>query len=278
MPAWAVPRAPTAGNRVACNRAAQRPRCAATAGSRPRSRCYTATTLARRQQSAAQPGAGRARARRTTRRKPRRSPQKKRGAGGERREEILAAAKALLLAEGYDGFSMRKVAAAVGISSTALYLYFKEKDELLDEICQRVFTSMAPELGALLADDASPIERLRKGLILYVHFGLAHPDEYRVVFLTRREGDAWDHRAPLQYVDRWGYPRINTFMFLVEGLRQCIAAGQVRDDDVWVMAESVLAAQHGLLALLILAPGQKWTDAATIVPAHVDMIVRGLAP
>jgi AcrR family transcriptional regulator len=206
------------------------------------------------------------------------SVRKRRGEGADRKNEIVAAATLLLVSEGYEGVSMRKVAAAVGISSTALYLYFKEKDELLDTVCHQVFSQIAPALDALLARDDAPIDLLREGLRAYLRFGLANPDQYRVVFLTRRPRDAWDHRAPLSHIDRWGQPRINTFMYLVEGLRRCQEAGQVRQGDLFAMAETVLAAQHGLLALLILSPQQKWSDPEVLIEENVGLILRGLAP
>jgi AcrR family transcriptional regulator len=210
-------------------------------------------------------------------RKPAASPQKPRGEGGVRREEILAAAKAILIEDGYEGVSIRKVAARIGISSTAIYLYFKEKDELLDSVCHDVFAELVPQMDALLAAEQPPLDRMRRGLALYLRFALAHPDEYRVVFLTRRPNTGWDHRAPLHYVDRWGHARVNLFMYLAAGLRMCMEAGAIRAGDPMTMAETVFAAQHGLLALLILAPEQKWSPADELIDDTVELILRGLA-
>lgn len=47
-----------------------------------------------------------------------------------RREEILAAASTLFLADGYEGASMPKIAAAAGVTPNTLYWYFADKDEL----------------------------------------------------------------------------------------------------------------------------------------------------
>jgi AcrR family transcriptional regulator len=206
------------------------------------------------------------------------APRKRRGEGGVRREEIIAAAKAILLAEGYEGLSIRKVAAKIGISSTAIYLYFREKDELLDTICHEVFAALTPAMDALLQSPDPPLDRLRRGLAGYLHFCLSHPDEYRVVFLTRRPNPGWDHLSPLRYVDRWGHPRTNTFMYLVEGLRQAMETGVIRSGDPITMAETVFAMQHGLLALLILAPEQHWQPHEVLVRENVEMIIRGLLP
>lgn len=55
---------------------------------------------------------------------------KARGEGHERRAEILAAAQRLFVEYGYEGATIRKIADAVGLSSTALYLHFRKKDEI----------------------------------------------------------------------------------------------------------------------------------------------------
>jgi len=48
----------------------------------------------------------------------------------ETREIILDAARELFLAEGYEGVSMRKVAEKIEYSPTAIYIHFKDKDDL----------------------------------------------------------------------------------------------------------------------------------------------------
>ena len=67
--------------------------------------------------------------------KPQRSARKAKGHGHLRRAEILEAAERIFLAEGYQGATIRKIADEVGVSSTALYMHFRDKDQILLEIC-----------------------------------------------------------------------------------------------------------------------------------------------
>ena len=66
--------------------------------------------------------------------KPHKSARKPKGDGHLRRGEILAAAERIFIAEGYSGATIRKIADAVGVSSTALYMHFRDKDQILMEI------------------------------------------------------------------------------------------------------------------------------------------------
>ena len=46
------------------------------------------------------------------------------------RQQILDAARDILVREGYDGLSMRRVADRIDYSPTAIYLHFKDKQAL----------------------------------------------------------------------------------------------------------------------------------------------------
>src|SRR5260221_7280629 len=110
---------------------------------------------------------------------------KRRGEGPDRKREILAAAKQIFLAEGYERASMRKIAARVGVSPTALYLYFRDKVELLTQIGEATFAELGLAFAGLATATEDPIERLRLTMRAYIQFGLDHPDEYRLIFMTR---------------------------------------------------------------------------------------------
>src|SRR5579863_9246935 len=54
----------------------------------------------------------------------------------ELRQEILDAARDLFVREGFENVSMRKIAEKIEYSATTIYLYFQDKAELLDCICE----------------------------------------------------------------------------------------------------------------------------------------------
>lgn len=58
----------------------------------------------------------------------------------ELRQTILEAAGALYLEQGYDRFSMSRLAQEIGYSDATLYLYFRNKDDLLFTVVDKVFT------------------------------------------------------------------------------------------------------------------------------------------
>src|SRR5271163_3296615 len=110
---------------------------------------------------------------------------KRKGEGGQRRTEILEAAKKLFVEEGYDATTIRRIATRVGISSTALYVYFPNKNAVLTEICNETFAGLIHELDAVRRDFSDSSDALAAVLQGYIRFGLAHSSEYQLTFLSR---------------------------------------------------------------------------------------------
>ena len=115
---------------------------------------------------------------------------KRRGQGASRRGEILAAATHIFLQEGVAHATMRRIAAAVGVSTTALYVYFSDKDAILQAIAEATFAELLHALEASQKGDGSDLDRFRTGLRAYIEFGLARPDAYRLTFLSSPVGRA----------------------------------------------------------------------------------------
>ncbi len=91
------------------------------------------------------------------------------------RQEILDAARDILVREGYEGLSMRKVAERIDYSPTAIYLHFKDRDDLVFCVCEQLMGGLVKELQQVADRHADPLVALKKGLRRYVEFGLKHP-------------------------------------------------------------------------------------------------------
>ena len=85
-----------------------------------------------------------------------RSERKARGSGHLRRAELLAAAQKIFTVSGYEGATIRKIAEEVGVSSTALYMYFQDKSQIMLEICVHALEELYHQLEAITVDDRAP--------------------------------------------------------------------------------------------------------------------------
>ena len=100
----------------------------------------------------------------------------------EFREEVLAAARKIVLKEGFDGLSMRKIADAIEYAPGTIYLYFDSRDAIAHELCHRGFEELLVAL-APAASITDPRKRLEEIGKRYVRFGLEHPETYRLIFM-----------------------------------------------------------------------------------------------
>ena len=194
---------------------------------------------------------------------------KPRGQGASRRGEILAAATALFIDHGVDHVTMRRIAAAVGVSATALYVYFPDKDAILHAIAAESFIALntAHERSRLPGHDAMAI--LHAGLHAYVAFALAHPDEYRLVFLRPSRRGGLDPCKDVPEADIG-------FGMLVANVQAVMDDGQFQPNSAMLVAEAIWACLHGLVALLLTHPNAVESDPAALIDQVIAMVLTGL--
>lgn len=156
-------------------------------------------------------------------------------------EKILRAAHALFDAEGAEAVSMRRVAAAVGLSAMAIYRHFPNREALLERLSNDSFETAAQTWGSR-ARQRDPRKRLLAMMASYLDYALAHPHLFDHAFSVRRE-DA--RRFPEDFRAR----RSPTLNLIADTLSEGIAKGLLREDDPWNLAMDLWAHAHGLVAL-----------------------------
>ena len=82
-----------------------------------------------------------------------------------RRDQIMDTARRLFGERGTTDVSMDEIAAEAGVARSTVYVYFANRDELLRACVQSMYDRMQDTIALVVADDASPRDRLR-GLIL----------------------------------------------------------------------------------------------------------------
>src|SRR6266853_2367684 len=103
------------------------------------------------------------------------------------REEILDAARTLFVKEGYEHVSIRKIAEKIEYAPGTIYLYFRDKAEILERLCEETFSKLAQKMHAINADPSNPLDGLRRGLRTYIQFGIDNPNHYIVTFVQAKQ-------------------------------------------------------------------------------------------
>lgn len=188
----------------------------------------------------------------------------------EFRQEILNEARALFLKDGYDKFSMRRLAEQIGYTPTTIYRYFKDKDDLLYAICEEVATIFLDDLNRVRALHENPIEVLRHSMLRHIAFGFENPNHYQVFFFTKSNVyGSHEHFLEKQSMARDTYV---TFRNLV---RQCVEAGLLRNMDVEVLTQVLGSAIHGAITWQIFGRSVPEVDPQLRAEVLVDGLLRG---
>ncbi|HVF31543.1 MAG TPA: TetR/AcrR family transcriptional regulator [Acidimicrobiales bacterium] len=201
-----------------------------------------------------------------------RRPRAARGEGERLRGEILRAAERLLIDKGAaDAVSIRGVATAVGVTPPSIYLHFADKDELIFAVCQQQFERLEE-----LVDEASvgiddPLERLRKMGEAYVRFGVGHPEQYRILLMSK--GD-----VSIDDFTKGSMPGVTTFRKLMAAIEACMDAGIFRRQDVFLVATGIWSLVHGITSMRITLPEFPFAGEQRLLDHVFETYARGLAP
>jgi AcrR family transcriptional regulator len=187
--------------------------------------------------------------------------------GSDLHRQILDQTRYLLVAEGYNNLSMRKIARAVGCSATSIYLHFDSKDDLVHALIDEGMERLNDELSRAASGEAVP-DRLAALGRAYVGFGLANPEYYEIMFLLHPGRMA---RYPAAKYRR---ARRNLVIF-AEALEEGARAGLLDVPDPEVSASVLWAALHGTVTLLLARRIDVRMDRDAFIEAVVEHALTG---
>jgi AcrR family transcriptional regulator len=162
---------------------------------------------------------------------------------GDLRRALLDEALRTIQTQGVEHLTLRTVGARLGVSRSALYRHFADKQSLLATVGKEGFG----KLRQALADAWEGNGHGRCGFDAmhraYLKFAVAYPSHYRVMFGGFIESAAKD--------DHFMAEARGAFQVLVNALVEQQNAGDIRRDDPVLMARFVWALVHGTALLFI---------------------------
>lgn len=177
--------------------------------------------------------------------------------------EIIHAASEEFATRGLENFSMRRLSARMGCAVGTVYLYFDDKQDLLNAVVEDSFRLLNETLQASAAA-AAPGRMLHGMVRAYVNFGLEHPHHYRCAFAlsgTMKSKHYKPHAA---------------FDHLRKMVSQGVKAGVFLSNDVELVSQTIWAATHGLTSLLIVRPNFPWASTEALMDSLADTLLHGL--
>lgn len=187
---------------------------------------------------------------------------------GDTREATLQAAAGLLAREGPDALTVRRIAAAAGSSTIAVYHYFGGKDGVIDTLYREGFERLQSTMSAVPVTD-DPVADLRLICRNYREQALARPAFYAVMFTRPVRG----YRPSEQSVAT----ARGTYERFFAAVSRCVDAGALVGDAREV-AHLLYAMLHGMVMLELTGNAPTRGRAEERARAAVDRLLAGFAP
>lgn len=184
---------------------------------------------------------------------------------GNLRQTLLSAATQMIAENGIESLSLRKLAEKVGVSRTAAYHYFQDKNHLLCAIAADGFRRWQDSLD-LLNDQLEDLDKFEQYILGYINFATSNPEEYELMF-GRCIWKQSKCTPELQEISRI------TFQNQVDMIEQWQSIGLVSGDNPLRIAQVIWGTLHGIAKLFIDGVYTDVTRAEEIVTSALPMFL-----
>jgi len=162
---------------------------------------------------------------------------------GDLRNKLIQVASEMIQKGGFQAFSLRKLSDQLGVSRTALYHHFENKNDLLAAIAEQGYESLSMQLAEIMGvQNISLMDRLEHFTVSYVRFALTHQTEYELMF-----GHELWRSNPSNHLQRVAKDCFRRFTCAIEGLQRegLLSQGQ----NPLRLSQVIWATLHGLVKL-----------------------------
>jgi AcrR family transcriptional regulator len=188
---------------------------------------------------------------------------------GDLRQSLIHAALRTIDRRGVEALTLRAVGASLGVSRTALYRHFADKDTLLAAVAAEGFRTLHSALISTWEGAGRGLAGFRAQGFAYIAFGTTHPSHYRVMF-----GGYVTGVAKGSDLDVAGQA---AFMALVDALVDLQQQGIFRRDDPVMQARYVWGTVHGVTMLLMAGKmGPQPPAGETLAAYTIDRLIAAL--
>ncbi|MEV5646319.1 TetR/AcrR family transcriptional regulator [Streptomyces flaveolus] len=191
---------------------------------------------------------------------------------GDLRAACLQAARELLEEDGSAALSLRAVARRAGVSATAPYRHYADRDALVSAVAAEGYRELAGQLAQAHPAPSTPDE-LAAVAVAYVQFALEHPALFRAMFAEPCDPTSEERVAATAAISEYvrgivraTFPGVDadalstTVWALVHGLAFLHLDGKLDTSSPEVVAAQVTAAVHALFSA---SPAMSGAAAAT---------------
>lgn len=188
------------------------------------------------------------------------------------RKKIIDAASDILVKEGYDNLSIRKIANKIEYSPGIIYHYFKDKADIITSVAEEGYGRILKSLSELPIDIENPDKSLENTFRAYINLMLGVPQQFRAVLMNDIEGIQDKVNILREGVSK----ERKSLQGLCRLIELGIEKGKFRELDIELTAQIIWTSTHGLLSRLILEKDVTVKQQERLIDHHFDILISGL--
>jgi AcrR family transcriptional regulator len=170
---------------------------------------------------------------------------------------FIQAAKEIILADGVDHVSVRKVADGAGYAFSTIYKHYKDLDALLQDVKSSMIEDLVTYMSGVMPETVTSLDDIKKSNRAYAAYFLEHPHVFRFFYSYRLS------LAPLPPVALPDFSRYWEMTY-----RSFVETGALRPEELPLLVKTTIYSLQGLLALYFSGYGMT----AELLFAELDQV------
>ena len=188
------------------------------------------------------------------------------------RKKIIDATNDILVEEGYENLSIRKIASRIEYSPGIIYHYFKDKAEIVSFVVAQGYGNILKTISEIPIDTENPDKTIVNGMRSYIELMLENPQQFRVVLMNDIEAI----QEKVNMLQEGISKERKSIQGLCKLVELAIKKNIFRKMDIELTAQIIWTSTHGLVSRLILEKNITKQQKERLINHHFEILINGL--
>lgn len=183
------------------------------------------------------------------------------------RELIISAAKEIIAKEGFDNLSIRKIANKIEYSPAIIYHYFKDKDEIMNQVMRNGYMRIISAITKSADEDLKSSDKLKRITRDYIEEALSMPDEFLAAQLNQSPY-ALKHTSSLYRGASKEKPALTA---LCKCLKEIYT--NLDDEQIELKSQMIVVSTFGLIVKLVIEKDLDEEQRQRLIETFIEEVV-----
>jgi AcrR family transcriptional regulator len=188
------------------------------------------------------------------------------------RQNIIHAARDLFRHHGYEAVSMRRIAARIGYTVSAIYHYFPSKQSVLIHVWDEDLRYFASYVKGAVDQAETPVGKVQMIFMSYIRYWESNPDKFRLLFSPSsgvdRETRGREHEPVYA---TW----LKSYSESREIVAKALKLSPIAPTDPDMALQCLMSGAHGVVALKLSPSHLPWFSMEEMGRLLIDSVLEG---